>query len=45
MMVGGWIKCQHCGMECLTATSLIRHGCCFHCYMKGKGPGAFTDDL
>ena len=44
-MVGGWITCQHCGRENLTSTLLTEHECCFHCYMKGKGPGAFTDDL
>ena len=38
-MVGHWIRCQHCNEESLTATSLVQNGCCFHCYMKGKGPG------
>jgi len=38
-MVGMWITCVHCNEESLTATSLVEKGCCFHCYMKGKGPG------
>lgn len=39
LMVGHWIRCQHCNEESLTASSLVENGCCFHCYMKGKGPG------
>ena len=39
LMVGMWITCIHCNEESLTATSLVEKGCCFHCYMKGKGPG------
>lgn len=38
-MIGKWITCKYCGRECLTNTSLIEHGVCFSCYMKGKGPG------
>lgn len=42
---GDWIQCQHCGIKHIAATFLIRHRCCFSCYMKGYGPGGPSEGL